>query len=271
MEATTPPDSPIETKSAIPEGKVYTEKEIWSAALLGGPLSAAYLFASNYKLFGETDKVRKVWIWSVIATLALFGMIFLIPKEIGDKIPNMVFPFIQAIIVQFLVNLYQKEKINVHINAGGKKYNWGRTILISLIGCIITLIPIILFVFIVTPKAPSALSIKYDSTKTYNTTGNEIFYKKKYFADTVINRLATELQREGLFDDKKKVTVAVDKIDTTYQIDFFCSPVIKDENFDFSSFYAIRLDIQQHFLHNKIELDLYDSESNSIVKTITSK
>jgi hypothetical protein len=57
----------------IPAQKIYSEKNIWRATFLGGPLVAGYLLAENFKAFNEPEKVRKTWIIAVLATIIIFS------------------------------------------------------------------------------------------------------------------------------------------------------------------------------------------------------
>lgn len=41
---------------------------------------------------------------------------------------------------------YQEKQINRHLDQGGGYYRWGRTILVSLIGCAITVMILMLFI-----------------------------------------------------------------------------------------------------------------------------
>ena len=67
-------------------GKVYKERAIWVGTFLGGPLVAGYLIAENFKVFHQNDRVKKTWIYSIIATIVIFGVAFAIPDNI--KIPK---------------------------------------------------------------------------------------------------------------------------------------------------------------------------------------
>ncbi|HEY6914222.1 MAG TPA: hypothetical protein VI413_06050 [Paludibacter sp.] len=118
--------------------KIYKERAIWTGTFLGGPLVAGYLIAENFKVFNQHDRVRKTWIYSIIATIVIFGGVFLIPDTV--KIPNQIIPLIYTIIASQIVQVYQKAKITTHINAGGQVYSWWRTIGVGLIGLVITVI-----------------------------------------------------------------------------------------------------------------------------------
>jgi len=118
--------------------KIYKERAIWVGTFLGGPLVAGYLIAENFKVFNQPERVRTTWIYSIIATIVIFGGVFLIPDNV--KIPNQIIPIIYSLIAYQIVQIYQKAKITTHINAGGQAYGWWRIIGIGLIGLTITVI-----------------------------------------------------------------------------------------------------------------------------------
>lgn len=54
-------------------GKIYKEKAITFGTFLGGHLVAGHLIAENFKVFGEKDRAKKTWIYTIIATVIIFG------------------------------------------------------------------------------------------------------------------------------------------------------------------------------------------------------
>ena len=72
----------------IPKGKIYKDRAFWVGTFLGGPLVAGYLFSENFKSLGQPEKVKPTWIITIIATVVIFGGIFMIPENIN--IPNQI-------------------------------------------------------------------------------------------------------------------------------------------------------------------------------------
>ncbi|MDA6069855.1 hypothetical protein NJT12_09510 [Flavobacterium sp. AC] len=88
----------------IPTEKIYSEKAIRVGTFLGGPLVAGYFMAENFKVFGDYNKVRNTWIITILSTIVIFSLIFMIPEDV--KIPNIVFPFIYMGIAAYLTKTY---------------------------------------------------------------------------------------------------------------------------------------------------------------------
>jgi len=59
------------------------------------------------------------------------------------KIPTQIIPIAYTLMTYYLVKHFQGRQIIAHTNAGGQFYNWGRTIVIGLIGLAITLVIVI--------------------------------------------------------------------------------------------------------------------------------
>jgi hypothetical protein len=114
---------------------------------LGGPLVAGYLISNNFKIFNEPGKAKKAWIFAIIATIVIFGVAFFIPNI--DKIPTPLIPLIYTAIIYYLVKAFQGEILR-------HTYSWWRAILISIIGLIITVIPIFLVIFFVNAETSTA-------------------------------------------------------------------------------------------------------------------
>jgi len=75
---------------------------------LGGPLVAGYFISENFKVFDDERKARNTILISIVFTVFLFSLIFLIPQNI--KIPNQIIPLIYTGIAYFLVQHYQGKK-----------------------------------------------------------------------------------------------------------------------------------------------------------------
>ena len=135
----------------IPESKIYKELYVRGATFLGGPMIAGYFIAENFKSLGQPEKVKPTWIITILATIVIFGSIFLIPGI--QKVPNFLIPFIYAGIAGFLVQRLQGEKIKTHIANGGQFYSAWRILLISLIG-LATTIGLFLVVIMSFNKSP---------------------------------------------------------------------------------------------------------------------
>jgi hypothetical protein len=115
----------------IPDYKLYKDKVIAPATFFGGPLVAGYLMAENFKKLGETDMVRKTWIFTIVAFVAIFGTALYIPENV--HFPNYLIPIGYTFLAKTLVNQYQRPQIEAHIEKGGELYSGWRIFWIILI------------------------------------------------------------------------------------------------------------------------------------------
>ena len=118
-----------------PTNKIYSKRAILVGTFLGGPLAAGYLIAENFKAFNDPDKAKKTWIYAIIATIVVFGIIFLIPD-----IPALTIPAIYLGITSYVVQHFQGKNISTHINLGGQLHSGWRTIAVGMIGLAIMVI-----------------------------------------------------------------------------------------------------------------------------------
>jgi len=135
--------------SITPDFKLYKDRAIYIGTFLGGPLVAGYLAAENFKQLGQQDKAKSAWTIAIIATIVIFGGIFLIPNI--EKMPRFVIPLIYTGIAQYLVQKYQGAAVKEHIEKGGQTYSIWRAVLIGLIGLVI-LLAILFVVILLTNK-----------------------------------------------------------------------------------------------------------------------
>jgi len=109
-------------------GRIYLTRTISIAALIGGPLVAAYLVASNFKKLGEINKVVKTWLIAIAVLIGVLTISFFLP----DSIPNIVYNLAFYFIVATLVQKFQAAQITAHKNSGGLTYKTYRAVLIAL-------------------------------------------------------------------------------------------------------------------------------------------
>ena len=128
-----PPTSELETekKSVSP---LYKTSGIGVATFFGSTLAGGFLMYLNYKRLGLYDKATKCIVISIFATIAIFGVVYLIPEDI--KVPNIAFTIPQVIAMVQIAKSQQESLINEHISAGGTmSSNWkafGISVLIML-------------------------------------------------------------------------------------------------------------------------------------------
>ena len=130
------------------EKKIYTGNAVWFGSMLGGPLVAGYLIAENFKAFKEISKAKKTWIYTILATIVIFSTAPLIPNDLN--IPKLSIPFLYTAIAYLFVKHFQSKNISAFIVLGGTPFSWLRTIVVSAIGLVTTLILLFVVLFFVT-------------------------------------------------------------------------------------------------------------------------
>ncbi|MFH7017485.1 hypothetical protein [Flavobacterium sp. FlaQc-47] len=245
----------------IPTGKIYSEKAIRVGTFLGGPLVAGYFIAENFKTFNDFDKVKKTWIITILASIFIFGLIFLIPENIN--IPNAIFPVIYMIIAGYLTKHFQEQKINEHIQNGGLEFNWWRTIGISLIGCFIT-VGVLVGLGFANEAANGRIA---ESTKTYGVMNHEIAYTTN-INEKEVDKIAKSFEKGTFFDDAVTKYVYLEKIDNNYEIAISCNESIKTDLNSYQYFVALRNDMQKDFPDNKLIFKLVVEDLDNVIKRI---
>jgi len=245
----------------VPTEKIYSEKAIRVGTFLGGPIVAGYFIAENFKVFGDFDKVKRTWIITILASILIFGLIFMIPEDV--KIPNVIFPVIYMGIAAYFTKKYQEINIAKHIENGGEEYNWWRTIGISLIGCIVTLGTLFGIAF-ANEAANGRLT---ESTKTYGAMNHEIAYQSN-INENEADKIAEAFEKTTFFDDAITKYVYLEKINNNYEISISCNESIKDDRAAAQTFVYLRNDMQKFFPNNKIIFKLVVNDLDNVVKRI---
>lgn len=243
-------------------GKIYKDRAIYVGTFLGGPLVAGYLIANNFKVFNEPVKVKKTWIYTIIATIIIIIGAFLISNIAKTSGP--LIPIIYAIIAYYLVKSFQGKKIDTFINSGGSTYSWWRTILISVIGLIITIIPIFLVVFLMSAATPTAKD--YRDVQSYGMVKNEVFFNNKTISNTEVNKIADALTKTGFFNEDGEKFVYVKEVGTDYDISIVVNNLGKAEQL-YPVFVEFRNQLQTLLPNHKIVILLVRNNINNVIKS----
>lgn len=115
------------------------------ATFFATTLAGGILIAMNFKRLGKEAKAKNAIIYSIIATIAIFFIAFIIPEDMN--IPNTVFTVVQVVVMVQLAKQLQQSDIREHVSNGGElASNWkafGISILV-LLAIIAALIPVIM-------------------------------------------------------------------------------------------------------------------------------
>jgi len=244
-----------------PPYKLYKVNHIWLAAFIGGPLGAGYIIANNYKRFNEKRKHLIAWIISIVATLIIFGSVFLIPPDV--HLSNQLIPFIYMCIAYFLMNQLQGAKLSAHATAGGQFFGWARVLLIGVISICITLVVMISALFFrgVLDEAPMSI-------KTFGTVQNEINYDSSNLTEAEVDNLGEAFTATGVFSEEGKAYAYPKKVGTTYEISFVGGTSEDDVAAALEYFKQLRNDLQVYFPTNHIVINIVIGDLDHVVQRL---
>jgi hypothetical protein len=247
------------TKEQGQPRKIYSMRSIWAGTFLGGPLTAGYLIAENFKTLGQIEKVKPTWIIAIIATIIIFGGIFMVPNT--DKIPRQIIPLIYTAIAYYIVNEIQGDKIKAYISETGKAFSVWRSLGVGLIWAIITVIPIFIYVLLTDPTLTA-------TNKSYGQLKHEIYFNKTTVTENEADKIADALTQTIFFDNEQQKVVLLEKNNSKYIISI---PIIKDawDEADVVNYFkSLRVDVQTFFRDNKVVINLCSDEDITQIKKV---
>ncbi|CAM1345215.1 hypothetical protein [Tenacibaculum amylolyticum] len=175
--------------------KLYSSKAISGATILGGPLAAGYLISQNFKALNKPNEGHKSLIIGIIATIVLFGGIFMIPEKIVTKIPNQLLPLIYTGITWTIVEWKQGDILKIHKENGNSFFSGWKAAGIGVISLLIIGVVVFGYAYLSTNDE---LYEKYDielSQFSKNEDETLVFYK----------HLSTETNRSLLQELDEKI------------------------------------------------------------------
>jgi len=243
-----------------PTQKIYKDRAVWLGAFLGGPLAAGYIIAENFKAFNQPNKANKTWIYTIIATIVIFGGIFSIPDRV--KIPNQIIPLIYTAIAYYLVQHFQGANITAHINAGGQLHSWWRILSVGIVGLAIILIAVFFIVFLTDKVAAT------DTTKAYGVMKHEIAFDQNNITESEVDKIADGFTKTTFFDEAITKYVYATKVNNNFELSISVVDGIANDSQALQPFLDLRTDLQTLFPNNKIIFKLVVDNLDNVVKTI---
>ena len=245
----------------IPPNKIYKDRAIWVGSFLGGPLVAGYLIAENFKAFNDSGKAKMTWIYTIIATVTIFSIIFLIPDTV--TIPNQFIPIIYTTIAYYLSQHYQGQNITAHINSGGEFFGWWRIIAISIIGLAITTVVILGLVTLTESTKGAEVN-----TRTYGIMKHEIAFDKYNITENEVDKIAEGFTETTFFDETETKYTYAYKEDDKYEISISVVDEVKNDNQAIKAYTDLKAELQSLFPKNKIVFKLVIGNVDNVIKTI---
>lgn len=242
-----------------PIHKIYKANAIHVGTFLGGPLVAGYLIAENYKAVGEYSKYKKTWIITILLTIVIFTLLYLIPDN--SRIPNYIFPVIYSSIAFSLVKTFQGELIEAHQNAGGLFYSWWRIIGVSVIGLITIVLAIVALVYVTETDSTEV-------SKTYGTMKHEIVYNNNNITEYEVDLIASKLIKANFFDESVTKYIYAEKIKNSYAIYVSIMPSSNKDPKVEEIYSQLQQEIQTDFPNNPFIINLVNESIEHVVKRI---
>ncbi len=265
----------------IPTETIYSDKSIWIGSGLGGPLVAGYIIAQNFEAFDEPDKARVTWVITIIATVLIFGVAFLVADKgnfFGKAIPG-----IYTGIAYLLIRQQQGAKIDAHVYAGGMTHSWLSVVGVSIAGLVLTIIPLIGIALAVEPTGTRTthslpvqvayptmqrLNVEYPTAKTYGALGHEISFLQSNISVEEIDKLIAGLTKTGFFKEAPQKFLFVHKEKNDYEISISCNSKLTTDPNAYKAFVPLRKSVQKSFPRNKIVLNLVVGRLDNVEKRI---
>lgn len=120
--------------------RVWTIRQITTAAALGGLFGGFILLSHNAALLGNRRKARWLQALGVIWTVLWASLLFCLPSAIMQHIPDTMGYWLPAIVLWQYARTSQKDSLKKLLDAGAKKRSWGIMLLWTLLSTVVTLV-----------------------------------------------------------------------------------------------------------------------------------
>jgi hypothetical protein len=124
-----------------PTDALYSPRQIFFGAFLGGPLAAAWLMSRNYLVLEDTERAKQTLWLGPLVTLLVLMVAFMMPPEV----PNAVWPIAYSLGIYYYAIQQFAEITQQHYAAGGLKQSWWRVAGAGVASVVIIMVAIVLF------------------------------------------------------------------------------------------------------------------------------
>lgn len=240
--------------------KIYSEKQIVTGVLLGGPLAGGYFLWCDFKALGKDTHATVVAIAAMIVTLVSFGLLFAIPEL--QRLPTFLIPAVHIGLTYGIIRGYLADALDSHVQDGVIRYGWGNTVLIAIGFLALTLTPI----FAIAYSQPSLLDST--TTRNYGRLKHEIQFSVANISEVEVDQIANALSSAGFFDDELMKSVDVAKAGDRYIITVYCNDAIRTDPAALEPFIQLLKDVQKSFPSNSIAIDLVIGTADNLFKRL---
>jgi hypothetical protein len=122
-----------------PNKKLFSLRAIGLSAFLGGPLSAGYLIAHNFKVIGDRKAYKITLFLSLFILVTLIVFLLVIPESLAKFFPSGFVSIITIYAAFTLAKTFQKKQLDESKKNNLKESGW-KAVLISIICLLITLV-----------------------------------------------------------------------------------------------------------------------------------
>jgi len=124
--------------------RVYTPWQVCVSCLLGGPASATWLIAENFRVFDDQKKRKLTFLYGAIALFALIGLGLVLPRHSSGT----VLAAVVAGVTKEITKNQQGSQIEELRAKGGRIASWWSAVGIGFIGLVATLALVVLLVLV---------------------------------------------------------------------------------------------------------------------------
>lgn len=112
--------------------KLYSQRAIVTTTFLLGPIATGFLFRRNFLNLKEPKKASIALMIGFLSMFLVLLLIFMLPSEILDRLPNIMIPLIYTGLAQLIVEKQMGETLRIHKLNNGEFYPIWKIIVISL-------------------------------------------------------------------------------------------------------------------------------------------
>ena len=124
-----------------PQGYIFKDRFMMQITMLGGPITAGYIIACNFKVLGDAENEKRTWIYTGVLCVAIMIVLYFLRYQ--EKFPPILIPILYGAIANSYMKATQRQKIEDLIKAGGETQPVGN-IIVAIVGGLVSFAAVLL-------------------------------------------------------------------------------------------------------------------------------
>jgi len=215
----TPQDTIVDESHLARPLRFFTVRAIDVGTVIGGPLAASYLMASNFRAMNQSSNAWRSLVAGGLFTIVLLPLLIFLPESGFARILARIVPLMIILAVHGIAKHFQAKAIGAHLANGGQKGKGRSVVGVGLLGLLVTLIYGFILFFVMAASFEPIQVPKENASLILQQSGCTVYYDSTSVNPEEARSIGGLLENLGYCDSRTKAPAIFKKRGATFSIE----------------------------------------------------